>query len=120
MITDAIYRSYLRAKPYFAPDQPDSMRRSPDLLLPWLGKYPVKNNIVITGSKGKGSLARMIAALLWQMDRTGLFISPHILHFSERISIDGKPIGDDALEEYGNWVLQELLPVQAELSFRKG
>jgi dihydrofolate synthase/folylpolyglutamate synthase len=47
----------------------------------------------ITGTKGKGSTAAMIAASLRAAGRrTGLFTSPHLVHVEERIQVDGEPI----------------------------
>jgi dihydrofolate synthase/folylpolyglutamate synthase len=47
----------------------------------------------IAGSKGKGSTAAMLASILTAAGhRTGLFTSPHIERFEERIQIDGVPI----------------------------
>lgn len=52
--------------------------------------FPV---ISITGTNGKSSTARMIAALLRALGlRTGVFTSPHLVDPSERIEIDGQPI----------------------------
>ena len=53
----------------------------------------------ITGTNGKTSTARMIESLLRAHDlRTGLFTSPHLERFTERIMIDGEPIADVAGE----------------------
>jgi dihydrofolate synthase/folylpolyglutamate synthase len=44
----------------------------------------------VTGTKGKGSTAVMIASMLSAAGyRTGLFTSPHLLHLEERFAIDG-------------------------------
>ena len=50
----------------------------------------------ITGSKGKGSTARMIAALIesGSTGPVGLFTSPHLHTPRERIAIDGAPISE--------------------------
>jgi dihydrofolate synthase/folylpolyglutamate synthase len=49
--------------------------------------------IHIAGSKGKGSTAAMLDAILHSAGvRTGLFTSPHIQSFSERMRVDGRPI----------------------------
>jgi len=49
----------------------------------------------ITGTKGKGSTAAMIASILKSAGyRTGLYTSPHLLSFTERIQVDGKPIDE--------------------------
>lgn len=56
--------------------------------------YPV---IQLTGTNGKTSTARMIDALLRALDlRTGRFTSPHLQSMTERISIDGEPLSQEA------------------------
>ena len=53
--------------------------------------------IHIAGSKGKGSTAAYIAAGLHARgDRTGLFISPHISDYRERISLAEEIIPEEA------------------------
>lgn len=55
--------------------------------------YPV---IHLTGTNGKTSTARMIDALLRELElRTGRFTSPHLQSMTERISIDGSPLTED-------------------------
>lgn len=54
-------------------------------------------SVVVTGSNGKGSTAAMCASIGRSHGlRTGLFTSPHLFRFNERIQIDGTEIGDDA------------------------
>ena len=54
-------------------------------------------SIHLTGTNGKTSTARMIDGLLRAHElRTGRFTSPHVEKMSERISIDGEPLDDDA------------------------
>ena len=49
--------------------------------------------IHIAGTNGKGSVAHMIASVLQQAGyRTGLFTSPHLQDFRERIRVDGEMI----------------------------
>jgi dihydrofolate synthase/folylpolyglutamate synthase len=45
--------------------------------------------------------------------RTGLYTSPHLCRFAERIRVDGEPIGDDALAA----VLADVLDREPDLSF---
>ncbi len=53
--------------------------------------------IHVTGTKGKGSVSRMLAALLRATGaRVGLYTSPHIEHLRERIEVDGAPVGERA------------------------
>ena len=55
-------------------------------------------SIHITGSKGKGSTAAMAAAILRAAgDRVGLFTSPHLVSYRERIRVDGEPIAPEAV-----------------------
>ena len=59
--------------------------------------------IHVAGSNGKGSVCSMIAAGLTQSGKkVGLFTSPHIQDFSERIRIDGKPISEDFVIHFVN------------------
>lgn len=51
----------------------------------------------IAGSKGKGSTAAMAAAILRECGlRVGLYTSPHLHSFCERIRIDGEPISAES------------------------
>lgn len=75
----------------------DSMRR----LLAALGNPHQRYRIVhVAGTKGKGSVCRMIAGALSRSGlRTGRYSSPHIEHISERIEMDGQQIGDRDLAD---------------------
>ncbi|HUJ77949.1 MAG TPA: bifunctional folylpolyglutamate synthase/dihydrofolate synthase, partial [Thermoplasmata archaeon] len=54
--------------------------------------------IHVTGSKGKGSVAAMAEAILSASGlKTGLFTSPHLQSFRERIRIGREPVPPDAL-----------------------
>jgi dihydrofolate synthase/folylpolyglutamate synthase len=54
-------------------------------------------SVVATGSNGKGSTAALCAGIGHAYGlRTGLFTSPHLFRFNERIQVDGVEIGDDA------------------------
>ena len=47
----------------------------------------------VTGTKGKGSTAAMLAAVLRAAGyRVGLFTSPHLVRVEERIQVDGREI----------------------------
>ena len=70
-----------------------------DTLLGMLG-HPERavKYIHITGTNGKGSTCAMLAAILRQAGyKTGLYTSPYIFRFNERMQINGTPISDDAL-----------------------
>ena len=52
-------------------------------------------SVVVTGSNGKGSTAAMCAQIGRAYGlRTGLFTSPHLFRFNERIQVNGTEIGD--------------------------
>jgi dihydrofolate synthase/folylpolyglutamate synthase len=62
-------------------------------------------SIHIAGTNGKGSCAHTIAAILQQCGyKVGLYTSPHLVDFSERIRINGHPIPEDYVV---NFVEQE-------------
>jgi dihydrofolate synthase/folylpolyglutamate synthase len=49
----------------------------------------------VGGTNGKGSTAAMLDAMCRAASRrTGLYTSPHLLSFTERIRVDGAPIGE--------------------------
>ena len=55
-------------------------------------------SIHIAGTNGKGSIAAALATILQNSGfRVGLYTSPHLVRFNERICIDGVPISDDAV-----------------------
>src|SRR6202048_894857 len=57
-----------------------------------------RTSVVVTGSNGKGSTAAFCAGIGHAHGlRTGLFTSPHLYRFNERIRVDGAEIGDDDL-----------------------
>ena len=52
--------------------------------------------IHIVGTNGKGSTAAMLASVLQRAGyRTGLYTSPFLYRFQERMQVDGREIGDD-------------------------
>ena len=71
------------------------------MLLEALGNPQKKLKFVhVAGSNGKGSTCAMVHSILRQAGyKTGLYISPYIQKFNERIQIDGECIPDDRLVE---------------------
>jgi dihydrofolate synthase/folylpolyglutamate synthase len=60
----------------------------------------------VGGTNGKGSISAMLAAILQAAGRrVGLYTSPHLRHFRERIRVDGRPISEadfvDGVEAMG-------------------
>jgi len=59
--------------------------------------------IHIAGTNGKGSTAAMIASILQKTERNvGLYTSPHLINFNERIRINGIPIKDEQISAFLN------------------
>lgn len=57
--------------------------------------------IHIAGTNGKGSVSHMLAAILQQAGyKTGLYTSPHIKHFGERIRINGEMIAEEFVVDF--------------------
>jgi len=85
------------------------MRALMDLLGNPQAAYPI---IHVAGTKGKGSTSAMMAAVLTTAGyRTGLYTSPHLQDYSERIQIDGQPIAHSGLVE----LVEEIKPAVAKI-----
>ncbi|MFC3800398.1 bifunctional folylpolyglutamate synthase/dihydrofolate synthase [Cohnella sp. GCM10012308] len=112
---DLVYRSYLRAAPQL-PSAGDDRVRCPELtrrLLDLLGA-PDRGRrfVLVTGSKGKGSTSRLISSLLSHLGyKVGLFTSPHLVDYRERIRIDGRAIGEADFVR----IAQRIEPAWAEI-----
>src|SRR4249920_2899513 len=58
-------------------------------------------SIHIAGTNGKGSTSHMLAAMLQQAGyKTGLYTSPHLKDFRERIKINGEMISEDFVVDF--------------------
>lgn len=56
--------------------------------------------VLVAGTKGKGSTAAMLAAILQRHgQRVGLYSKPHLVDYRERIRVDGELISPDALAQ---------------------
>ena len=59
---------------------------------------PSHLTITVAGTNGKGStVAALEAILLAAGYRVGSYTSPHLLHYNERIKINGQPVADEAI-----------------------
>ena len=57
-------------------------------------------SVHVAGTKGKGSTAAMIAAIVRECGyRVGLYTSPHLVSLRERIQVDGEPISEPEFAE---------------------
>lgn len=79
-------------------------------------------SIHIGGTNGKGSTAATVASVLQQGGyRTGLYTSPHLIDFSERIRVDGAPIPAEEIVRLTNRlrtkIEQEAPALESALTF---
>lgn len=62
-------------------------------------------SVHVAGTKGKGSTSAMIASILTQAGyRTGLYTSPHLHTFRERIQVNGEMISEEEVAELADWI----------------
>ncbi|MCX6135173.1 MAG: Mur ligase family protein [Ignavibacteriales bacterium] len=67
-------------------------------------------SVHIAGTNGKGSTASMLAAMLTAAGyKTGLYTSPHLVKFEERIRIDGKAIPRASLSRLTTFLKRSIL-----------
>ena len=72
-------------------------------------KYPI---IHVAGTKGKGSVCALCASALDAAGyKVGLYTSPHLLDFCERIQINGEPISHESLAD----LVEEIKPAVAKI-----
>ncbi len=65
--------------------------------------------IHIGGTNGKGSTAAMIASILQKEGyRVGLYTSPHLIQFTERIKVDGKEIEKEEVAALAKWMRERI------------
>ncbi|MEZ4827393.1 MAG: folylpolyglutamate synthase/dihydrofolate synthase family protein [Bacteroidia bacterium] len=58
-------------------------------------------SIHIAGTNGKGSVSAMLNSILMEAGyKTGMYTSPHLLSFTERMRVNGKEISEKAVVEF--------------------
>ena len=87
-----------------------------EALLSRLGDpHTSRPTVHIAGTKGKGSTAAMCTSVLSSQGyRTGLFTSPHLHTFRERISLDGEPVSEIEFSDLVQEVWPDLEGVSAK------
>lgn len=122
---DEIYRSFLRARPHDG--GPDPVARDPEKVLALaraLDLLPAPERVVrVTGSKGKGTVARLIAAGLQAAPGrrpgwgpVGLFVSPEETTPLDRMRIDGRVIEQDRFVAIHQALKPHLRRLEADLA----
>jgi dihydrofolate synthase / folylpolyglutamate synthase len=65
--------------------------------------------IHIGGTNGKGSTAAMMSSILQKEGyRVGLYTSPHLIRFTERIKVNGKEIEEEEVATLAGWMRKEI------------
>ncbi|WP_054950285.1 bifunctional folylpolyglutamate synthase/dihydrofolate synthase [Numidum massiliense] len=103
-----IYASYMDARPHIKETLDEHVRR-PQLTRRLLDcvEAPDRSmrNVTVTGSKGKGSTSVLLKHILQAHGlKVGLFTSPHLVHFTERIRVNESDIVPEAFLRLGRAV----------------
>jgi dihydrofolate synthase / folylpolyglutamate synthase len=76
--------------------------------------HEVMPSVHIGGTNGKGSVSTLVAAALREAGwRVGLYTSPHLISFRERIQVDGVPISEAAVAMWTSRLLSAILERKA-------
>ena len=85
---------------------------------PELGKHIIH----IAGTNGKGSVAAFVSSILQAASfssekhfKVGLFTSPHLIDYTERIQVDGKQISHEDVRRLGEQLLEINLKLEATM-----
>lgn len=74
--------------------------------------------IHVAGTNGKGSVSHMLASVLQEAGyKTGLYTSPHLKDFRERIKVNGEMISEEAVINFTNLYLEKNKAEAIEPSF---
>lgn len=108
---DFVYSSYLRAEKYHGYEEKDVERRHPEFTRELLRKKSGTPAAIVTGSKGKGSVSKMIAEILQTKFTVGLMTSPHIEDFCERFQVNGEKVSSPLF----SMLMEEIRPEIEEI-----
>ncbi len=92
--------------------------RNTAALLETLQAWPACPVIHVAGTNGKGSVCAMLNSVLTAAGyRTGMYTSPFLQTYSERIRLNGKPVSDELLAQYGNETLDAAEKLKREQDY---
>ena len=112
---DFIYKSYIKAQRYQDYNLKDSKKRRNDLTFDLIRKKSNTPCVVVTGSKGKGSVSKMISQILQTKYTVGLMTSPHIVDFCERFQVNGGKISTEDFIKHICFIAKEIDDLDASL-----
>lgn len=70
-------------------------------------------SIHIAGTNGKGSTSNMLASVLQEAGyKTGLYTSPHLKSFTERIKVDGRDVSEQFVVDFVNKIRPVVAGIQ--------
>ena len=112
---DFVYASYLRAAAHQDYAAKDAGKRHPELTRSLLRQKSITPCVVVTGSKGKGSVANMISRILQTNLCVGLMTSPHITDFRERFRVNDTMIREADFCRLMAQIQPEILDIASDL-----
>ena len=112
---DFVYASYLRAATHQDYAAKDAGKRHPELTKSLLRQKSITPCVVVTGSKGKGSVANMISRILQTNLCVGLMTSPHITDFRERFRVNDTMISEADFCRLMAQIRPEILDIASDL-----
>lgn len=113
---DFVYASYLRAAAHQDYAAKDAGKRHPELTRSLLRQKSITPCVVVTGSKGKGSVANMISRILQTNLSVGLMTSPHITDFRERFRVNDTMISEADFCRLMAEIQPEILDIASDLA----
>lgn len=112
---DFIYKSYMKAEKNIDYSSKDCYKRHPELTRELIQQRSCAPAVLVTGSKGKGSVASMISQILSAKIKTGLMTSPHISSFCERFKVNGVDISDEDFAKHVSVLEKEIETIEAKI-----
>ena len=114
-VEDYIYKSYLKAERFQDKEVKDEYKRNPKFSKDIIESLNHTPCVVVTGSKGKGSVSSMIAKILQSEMKVGLMTSPHLVNFNERFKVDGIDILNEDFIKHIELIKEPFELVEAQL-----
>ena len=109
-VIDAIHGSYQTGS--------KNGHRNVRALLEYMGVTMNTPYIHVAGTNGKGSTCAMLSSVLKAAGyKVGLYTSPFLQHYQERIRLNGVPLTDELMVKYGNPLVEAAKALEAAGDF---